>query len=84
MSGARAGSNVRVAMRTRRADAAVVSEMARALHREARSERERAGESVGVGVSMRTREIVCATEAASRVRSRRGLTARPRRAAAIA
>jgi hypothetical protein len=84
MSGARAGSNVRVAMRTRRADAAVVSEMARALHREASSVRERVGESMRVGESVRTREIVCTIEAASRVRSPRPLTARRRRAAAIA
>ena len=84
MSGARAGSNMRVAMRMRRADAGMVSEMARSLHREARSERERAAESMRVGESMRTREIVCAIEATHRVRSPRVLTARPRRAAAIA
>jgi hypothetical protein len=84
MSGVRGSSKVRATVRMRHAEAGVVSEMARSLHREARSERERAGESVRVGESMRTREIVCTTEAASRVRSRHGLTARPRRAAAIA
>jgi hypothetical protein len=79
MSGTRDSSNVRVAMRTRRADAGVVGEMARSLHRDASSERERAGESV------RAQEIVCAIEAGSRVRSPRVLiTRRPRRAAAIA
>ncbi len=69
---------MRAAVRTRHADAGVVSEMARSLHRDARSERERAGESV------RTREIVCAIEAGRRVRPLRVLTTRPRRAALIA
>jgi hypothetical protein len=79
MSGVRDGSSVRVAMRTRRADAGVVSEMARSLHREARSERERGVERG------RAREIVCAIEATHRMRSPRVLiTRRPRRAAAIA
>ena len=65
-------------MRMRHADAGVVSEMARSLHRDARSEREGAGESV------RAREIVCATEAGRRVRAPRVLTTRSRRAAVIA
>ena len=69
---------MRVAVRIRHADAGVVSEMARSLHRDARSERERAGESV------RAPEIVCAIEARSRVRPPRVLTTRPRRAALIA
>jgi hypothetical protein len=62
----------------RHAEAGVVSEMARSLHRDARSERERAGESV------RTQEIVCAIEARNRVRPLRVLATRPRRAALIA
>jgi hypothetical protein len=62
----------------RHADAGVVSEMTRSLHRDAKSERERAGESV------RTQEMVCATEAGSRVRSPRVLATRSRRAALIA
>jgi hypothetical protein len=79
MSGARGGSNMRAAVRMRHADAGVVSEMARSLHRDARSERERADESV------RAREIVCAVEAGHRVRSPRVLaTDHPRRAALIA
>jgi hypothetical protein len=66
-------------MRMRHADAGVVSEMARSLHREARNERERAGESAPA------QEIVCAIEAESRVRSPRVLISRrPRRAALIA
>jgi hypothetical protein len=79
MSGTRDGSNVRAAVRMRRADAGVVSEMARSLHFEARSERERAVERG------RAREIVCAIEATHRMRSPRVLIARsPRRVAAIA
>jgi hypothetical protein len=69
---------MRVAVRMRHADAGVVSEMARSLHCDAKSERERAGESV------RTREIACATEAGRRVRPPRVLTTRSRRAAVIA
>ena len=44
MSGARGSSNnnMRAAVRMRHAEAGVVSEMARSLHRDARSERERA------------------------------------------
>jgi hypothetical protein len=64
----------------RHADAGVVSEMARSLHRDANSARERAG----VGESVRTREIACAIEADRRMRARRVLTTRPRRAALIA
>jgi hypothetical protein len=78
MSGARGSYNMRAAVRMRHADAGVVSEMARSLHRDARSEREHAGEGVS------TREIVCAIEATRRVRPLRTLTTRPRRAALIA
>ncbi len=42
MSGARGSSNLRAAVRMRHAQAGVVSEMARSLHRDARSEREQA------------------------------------------
>ena len=69
---------MRAAVQMRHADAGVVSEMARSLHRDARSERERAGESA------RKREITCAIEVGRRVRPPRVLTTRPRRAALIA
>jgi hypothetical protein len=78
MSGARGGASIRAAVRVRHAEEGVVSEMARSLHRDAESERECAGESV------RRREVVCATEAAHRVRPPRALATRPRRAAVIA
>jgi hypothetical protein len=78
MSGVRGSSKVRATVRMRHAEAGVVSEMARSLHRDARSERERAGESV------RTQEIVCAIEPTHRVRPLRVLTTSPRRAALIA
>jgi len=42
MSGARGSSNLRAAVRMRHAQAGVVSEMARSLHRDARSECEQA------------------------------------------
>ena len=70
---------MRAAVRMRHADAGVVSEMARSLHRDARSERER-----GTGEDVRTREIACAIEATHRVRAPRVLTSRPRRAVMIA
>jgi hypothetical protein len=69
---------MRAAVRMRHADAGVVSEMARSLHLDARSERERAGESV------RAREIACAVEVGRRARPPRVLTTRPRRAALTA
>jgi hypothetical protein len=81
MSGARGISNMRAAVRMRHADAGVVSEMARSLHRDARSERERAGERVRSGTTVRAQEIVCAIEATHRVRPPRVRTTRPRRVA---